>query len=124
MIFDGVKVAVVGSRDYPLPELVKNFVASLPGTCTIVSGGARGVDTWAAEAAARHGLQTVEIPADWDRHGKKAGMLRNEIVVREAAIVIAFWDGKSRGTANSIEWAHKLGRSLLIIGPNGRIRGA
>ena len=108
-----MKVAIVGSRDYPLPRLVREFVAGLPDGSTVVSGGARGVDGIAEEAARVRGLPVVVIPALWEEHGRRAGVLRNQDIVDLADVVYAFWDGRSRGTADTIRRArlsHKLGR--------------
>ena len=65
-----MNVAIVGSRDYPHPEHVWSYVATLPADTVVVSGGARGVDSWAAAAATHHGLQVRVYPADWRRYGE------------------------------------------------------
>ena len=57
-----MNVAIVGSRDYPHPEHIWSYVATLPADTVVVSGGARGVDSWAAAAATRHGLPLIGTP--------------------------------------------------------------
>lgn len=99
-----MNVAIVGSRDYPDMQQVRDFVNKLPQGFTIVSGGARGVDRVAAEAARQRGMNVIEFIPDWSQ-GKGAGMARNAEIVAHADAVIAFWDGKSRGTKNTIDRA-------------------
>jgi YspA, cpYpsA-related SLOG family len=109
-------VAIIGSRDYPRPEDVETAVEYLqahhPGW-KLVSGGARGVDTWAATAARARGVETLEILPDWSL-GRSAGMIRNREIVARADVVIAFWDGVSAGTRHSIGLAQQLGKQLLL----------
>jgi hypothetical protein len=71
----------------------------------VVSGGARGVDSWAVDFARARGLHFEEYPADWDRYGKSAGYHRNRDLVDKADFVVAFWDGVSRGTFHTIQLA-------------------
>jgi hypothetical protein len=110
-----VRVAIVGSREYPDPQEVRAYVADLPPETIVVSGGARGVDTTAAFAAVRRGLTCEVIRADWRRHGKRAGFLRNREVVARADRVVAFWDGESRGTKHAIDLARAAGKSVEVI---------
>jgi SLOG family YspA-like protein len=106
------RIAIVGSRHFPRPELVEAFVASLPAGTIVVSGGAQGVDTAAEEAAQARGLETLIFHADWKRHGRKAGQIRNAEIVAHADRIVAFWDGRSQGTLNTIVQA--LGANLPV----------
>lgn len=110
-----MKVAIVGSRDYPNMRAVREYVASLPRDTVIVSGGARGVDSVAVEEAKRLGMPTEVHPADWNTHGKAAGFIRNADIVAAADEVVAFWDGESRGTKHTIDLAKKAGKSVGIV---------
>lgn len=87
------------------------------GVTTIISGGAVGVDRWAADAAREHGLQLVEILPDWNAHGKAAGIIRNREIVRQAEAVVAFWDGKSKGTRSTIEMAAEARKLVRVFVP-------
>ena len=110
-----MKVAIVGSRDYPSPSLVRAFVNTLPDDTIIISGGARGVDT-VAEQAARYRHLKVEIyPAEWDKWGRSAGMMRNGKIINAADRVVAFWDGISKGTADSIRKARAAGKPVTVF---------
>ena len=112
-------IAIVGSRDYPDLEAVKHFVEALPPDVTVVSGGARGVDRAAEEAARARGLKVLVFLADWANEGRSAGYKRNVKVINAADMVVAFWDGKSPGTRHALELAQKLDRPILLFGPPG-----
>jgi predicted Rossmann fold nucleotide-binding protein DprA/Smf involved in DNA uptake len=115
----GARVAVVGSRDFPNPDVVKAFVRSLPTSTVVVSGGARGVDQWAEDAATEFGLQTKIIHADWDNLGRRAGPIRNAEIVGSADRLVAFWNGRSRGTLNTVVTARAAGLPILILDETG-----
>lgn len=110
-----MNIAIVGSRDYQHLERVRSFVRTLPPNTVVVSGGARGVDTVAEETAKEVGLKTAILRPDWGRFGKVAGFMRNESIVLNSDRVVAFWDGKSKGTRNTISLAQKSGKTLTII---------
>jgi len=119
-----VKVAIVGSRSYPHPESVRQFVQQLAEKypdAIVVSGGARGVDSIAEEEAERSGLDTLIFPADWETHGKRAGFLRNRDIVSAADLVVAFWDGSSKGTQHSFDLAAELGKAIYVYGRDGHL---
>lgn len=113
----GERVAIVGSRDFPNLDQVQEYVRTLPAGTIVVSGGARGVDSTAEDEARRCGLTVVSIRPDWERYGKRAGFLRNKDIVIFAEKVVAFWDGKSKGTAHSIELAKDYGTVVEVYGP-------
>jgi predicted Rossmann fold nucleotide-binding protein DprA/Smf involved in DNA uptake len=110
-----MKIAIVGSRDFHDPQAVTDFVASLPSDAVIVSGGARGVDTWAERAALARGLSVEVHKANWDAYGKRAGFVRNFLIVKSADRVVAFWDGRSKGTAHSIRVAREIGKDVQVL---------
>jgi predicted Rossmann fold nucleotide-binding protein DprA/Smf involved in DNA uptake len=114
-----MKIAIVGSRDYPNLQQVSQYVQTLPNYTVIVSGGARGVDRTAEQAARRCGLETDIYPADWNRYGKSAGYRRNAEIVAACDVVVAFWDGKSRGTSHTLDLARKAGKPITIYRPEG-----
>lgn len=84
------RIAIVGSRDYPLLGSVELFVKTLDSTTMIVSGGARGVDRTAERAAKHRGLRALIFPADWPTYGKRAGYIRNEQIVDNADEIVVF----------------------------------
>lgn len=117
-----MKIAVVGSREFKNKEFVEKIVSrELNGYDTLVSGGCRGVDTWAENVIpilnsglANYRIKKIIFKPDWNRYGKRAGFLRNQLIIDEADRVIAFWDGKSKGTKHSIDLAIKAGKPLDI----------
>lgn len=112
-------IAIVGSRSYPRPDLVQAYVAALPEGCAVVSGGAPGVDSTAEAAARTAGLETVVFRADWEGLGRRAGPIRNEQIIQRADRVVAFWDGRSRGTLNALVLAERAVLPIQIFGPQG-----
>ena len=74
-------------------------------------------DALAERYAHERGLPTNVFPADWDTHGKAAGFLRNHKIVAAADEVVAFWDGRSRETQHTIEFARASGEVVYIHGP-------
>ncbi len=104
-------------------EFVRRLARRDPGA-TVVSGNAPGVDRAAETEARAAGLGVVSLPADWDAHGKSAGFIRNGEVVRKCDAVAAFWDGNSKGTADTVGKAEIAGKPVSVWGPDGeRIRG-
>ena len=64
--------------------------------------------------AAVKGIEFVEYPVEWDKYGKRAGFLRNYVMVGAADAVIAVWDGSSPGTKHSIEYARSRGKQVFV----------
>jgi len=108
-----MKVAVIGSRGFNNYELVKETLSPLDITL-VVSGGAMGADTLGERYARENGIPTKIFKPDWTK-GRGAGFLRNTDIINEADTVVAFWDGKSRGTLDSIKKAEKQGKKVLIV---------
>lgn len=94
-------------------------MANLPADCVVVSGGARGVDSAAEDAANARGLQTIIFLADWKNLGRRAGPIRNTQIVAHADRIVAFWDGRSRGTVNTLAQANCADLPIEIHGPDG-----
>lgn len=109
-----MKIAIVGSRDYPRLNEVAEYVQALPADTIVVSGGANGVDTIAELTALDCGMATEIFYPDWKRHGKSAGYIRNEQIVKAADKVVCFWHNQSRGTAHSIRLARQHGKELEV----------
>lgn len=126
-----MNIAVVGSRSFTDYEFFKEELAKyVTGSDTIVSGGAKGVDSL-AERFSREQLEKEPIvyEADWDdfsepcvikqgKYGKfnaLAGMKRNTTIVENSELVIAFWNGQSSGTEDSITKAKKLSIPTIVI---------
>ena len=111
-------VIIAGSRDfndYPLlAEKCSKLFANKKPTA-IVCGEARGADSLGKRYAKENGIPVLSFPADWDKHGKRAGYLRNCEMVENADALVAFWDGNSRGTMHMISIAKEKGLAVRII---------
>lgn len=114
-----MKVAIVGSRDWPDLQMVIDYVNQLPNGTKVISGGARGVDTVAVDAAKARGLETLVFLASWDTHGKSAGYRRNVDIVNAADEVVAFLHNESKGTNHTISITKSQGKSLTVIRSQG-----
>jgi hypothetical protein len=117
----GERIAIVGSRDYPHLADVAAYVNTLPMNTVIVSGGAKGVDLAAENAAKARRMKTVIFLPDWDTHGKAAGFIRNQDIVAACDRLVAFSHNGSRGTANSIRLARQAGKQVTVYDSNGAI---
>lgn len=111
-----MKVIIAGSRDGIKKEGVITILRNSPFRITeVVCGEARGVDTYGKEWAIESNIKVTSFPADWKTHGKKAGYLRNEEMAKYADVLIAIWDGESKGTKHMIDLAIKHGLQILLI---------
>lgn len=110
-----MKVAVVGSRSFSNYALLETHLSQLTDVELLVSGGARGADRLGEEWARRHGVNTLIFKPDWKKHGKGAGFIRNRQIVGNADLVIAFWDGASRGTLHTVETARRQGVEVQLV---------
>lgn len=107
-----MKLAVIGSRgidEVALEQYLPREVTEL------VSGGAKGVDACAARYAREHGIALREFLPEYARFGRAAPLRRNEQIVAYADEVMAFWDGRSKGTAHVVALCRRLGKPITVI---------
>lgn len=113
-----MKVIIAGSRNFDDSYLMMikmdKILENLPEV-EIVSGGAKGADTLGEQYAKTYGHGLKIFPADWNKYGKSAGYIRNEEMAKYADCLVAFWDGKSRGTKHMIDLANKYGLQTRTI---------
>jgi len=115
------KLIIAGGRDFSDLDRALANVRYLLQRCpegsevSIVSGMARGADRVGVLAAKELGLQLHKFPADWDKHGRGAGYRRNADMAKFADALLAFWDGKSRGTKHMIETMREAGKPTLVL---------
>lgn len=106
-----MKVAIIGSRNLGVIGL-ENI---LPDNVTeIVSGGAKGVDTCARAYAQTNGIKLTEFLPDYKRYGRGAPLKRNLEIIAYADVILAFWDGTSRGTKYVIDNCRKQGVPVKV----------
>lgn len=111
-----MRIAIIGSRNFNDYNLVTETLLPYKSKITlIVSGGAKGADSLGEKWAIKNNIQTLIFPADWDKHGKRAGFIRNEDIIKNCDGVLAFWDGGSKGTAHSLSLAEKYNKPIKIV---------
>lgn len=117
MIFaSNMRLAVVGSRTFSDTKLAHKILDEYKSLISqIVSGGAAGADTIGEKWAKSNNISTNIIYPEWDKYGKRAGYIRNMLIVDASDAILAFWDGKSKGTKHTIDYAMKLGKAVRII---------
>lgn len=118
------KIAILftGSRYWADAQYVGGFIASLKPTAPIiVHGGARGLDSIVDAAARACGFEVRVYPADWNTHGKVAGFLRNEQMLRQESPswVVAYTYNlfESSGTRDMVTRALK-DRKTVMLNPS------
>lgn len=132
-----IRLAVVGSQSFNDPVFAYHWLDNLRwlfGALQVVSGGASGADTigqhWAEQrtsiAPLIHYAKWSDLSApgaivrrrrDGKEYNARAGMDRNPLIVRDAQAALAFWDGRSPGTANTIKLVRAAKKPLLIAWP-------
>ena len=126
-----LRVIIAGSRDFDDFQKLMNSCNDILSKITdqhnnldtirIISGTARGADWLGEQYAKNAGYEVSRFSADWDGLGKRAGYVRNAEMAKYAmadgnyGILIAFWDGKSKGTKHMIDLAEKNGLEVHIV---------
>lgn len=119
-----MNVTICGSRDIYSADVgfildilnsMFHFKEARQEDLHVITGGARGVDRWAKEWLDNNGIDNEVIPAEWERYGKRAGYIRNKEMVDKSDMVIAIWDGKSRGTKHTIDICKEQDKSLIVV---------
>lgn len=132
-----LKILVAGGRDFNDFQLMQQTVMGIIldrlmalkdkgfelniGDVEIVSGGANGADTLAEQFADNMNFSKYIINADWNKHGKKAGILRNndmaDYCIKDSVdcVCICFWDSISKGTKHMIDIAKRHHIDTIII---------
>jgi len=110
-----VIVAVIGSRSFSDYKILEETLDTTTGLSQIVSGGSKGADSLAEEYAEKRQIPIVIFKPDWKQYGKGAGIVRNRKIIEVADMVVAFWDGKSKGTANSLTMAKSKGIPIHTV---------
>lgn len=110
-----MKTIIAGSRTITDFKQVLAAVSDSGFEITeVVSGGAPGVDLIAEQFAYSKQITLKRFPADWNRMGRSAGIIRNLRMAHYAEALIAVWDGKSKGTAHMIKSAADLGLKVFV----------
>ncbi len=121
-----MKLGIIGSRefnDYDKLTIIVHKYFWWEDSCgaegfrckEIVSGGCIGADKLGARFAKENNIQLTEFLPDWEKYGKRAGFIRNEDIVKNSDVILCFWNGVSKGTANSLSIAKRLKKETIII---------
>jgi len=111
-----LRVAIVGSRHFSQPERVTEYVNGLPPRASIVTGSASGVDAAATQAARTRGLAVRVLPASFDELADASkSAARNQRLVDACDVLVAFWDGSSKGTRETVERALDSGKEVHVF---------
>lgn len=128
-------VIIAGGRNFNDSNLVRTTLLSLVESGwlspdpVILSGLASGADTIAIEMANEFNLELWKYPAKWTdmsepcvighnqygTYNMLAGHKRNGEMANDACTLIAFWDGKSRGTKDMIDKMTSLGKRVHTV---------
>ena len=111
-----MRIAIVGSRHFAAPSRVADYVKSLPPKSSIITGSASGVDAAATKAARETGIPVQVMTASFDEladSGRSAA--RNQRLVDACDVLVAFWDGSSKGTRATVERALDSGKEVHVF---------
>ncbi len=109
---------VAGSRDITSRAFVRREMIRMwkdYGAFTVLTGGARGVDSLAHQVALKAQQPAQVMHALWDKYGRSAGYRRNEEMAKQADMLLALWDGSSRGTKHMIDLAQKYKLTVRVV---------
>lgn len=123
-----LRIIIAGSRDFNDHNKLNVSMREILGDrnfdvdkIVIVSGTARGADKMGEQFAENKELGIKRFPADWDGLGKRAGYVRNADMAKYSVsdgnigMLVAFWDGKSKGTKHMIDLAKRYGLEVHVV---------
>ena len=111
-------IGITGSRNFEPKQTVfdvLNKIYKYNNITKIVSGGAKGPDSLGAEWAKQNNIELKEHLPDWDKYGKSAGFRRNSLIVDDSDVILAFWNGESKGTKNTMDTAIKKNKKVYRV---------
>jgi hypothetical protein len=109
-----MRTIIAGGRDFNDFTMLCESMDEIPWVVSeVVSGTAKGADRLGERWAGDNPVKL--FPADWNKHGKAAGHIRNSEMAKYAEALVAFWDGKSKGTKGMIETAVKKGLYVKVF---------
>jgi len=117
-----MRTIIAGGRDIETSNIIEIAIEYAKehdiNVTSVVSGNCpTGIDRLGEIWAIKNNLELTLVPAEWSKHGKAAGPIRNRVMAREknAEALIAIWDGKSRGTKNMIDEATEANLKVCIF---------
>ena len=115
-----VRICVAGGREFDDYDYLVRCMDSIKyrhgkSEIILVSGECRGADKLGEQYAEEQEWPIDSHPADWQTHKKSAGFIRNEEMAQQADVLVAFWDGASKGTRHMVGCAMKQGLEVHIF---------
>ena len=107
-----MKLLVAGSRNiesFDLEPYIPN------GINMIISGGAKGIDKIAEDYADKMNMPKTIIYPKYEVYGRFAPLKRNEEMVELCDVALIIWDGHSKGTKYTIDYANKMGKQVILV---------
>jgi len=109
-----MEIAIIGSRSFNNYDMACQVLDKMD-ISLVVSGGAQGADSLGERYANEHNIPTLIFKPDWQRYGRGAGIVRNRDIIAHCDHVVAFWDGESKGTENSLQQAKENKKPVTIF---------
>ena len=111
-----MKLIIAGSRTFTdYQRLCQVLAPDRHRIAQVITGGARGADQLGYRWAWKHAIKHQLFRADWERFGKSAGLRRNHQMAQAGDLLIAFWDGRSAGTAHMVQCMRQMGKPVVVI---------
>ena len=113
-----MRIIIAGGRDFNNYDLLKervNVFCKKADITEIVCGEAKGADSLGRRFAEENNIPVTSFKPNWQDLGKKAGILRNIEMGNYGTHLIAFWDGKSRGTNHMINYMKEVGKPFRVV---------
>lgn len=112
------RVIIAGGRDFDdydmLVKTMDMVLQNITDEIQVVCGMASGADTLGERYAKERGYKIAYFPADWKKYGRAAGFNRNQEMAKNADALVAFWDGKSKGTKHMLDIAQRYGLRVRL----------
>lgn len=120
-----MKLIVAGSRSIKDPKVVYDAIGHMLGLVSwvateVVSGTCHGPDVFGEQWAEKARVPVIHFPAEWNKHGKRAGYLRNTEMAKYADAAIVVWDGQSRGSKHMAKVMTELGKPTFLYNTETR----
>ena len=112
------KIIIAGTRTFTNYKLMSSTLRTIfkrYKNIKIISGHARGADKLGEVYAWKHQIPLQIFPADWNKYGRRAGSIRNEKMAQVGSVLVAFWDGTSRGTLDMITVALEYDLMVYVV---------
>lgn len=113
-----MRIVIAGSRsfnDWDKLNTELNQINDIFGIKLVISGTAEGADKLGEQWAEWNGIHIQRCPANWEKHGNAAGILRNIEMANIADLIVLFWDGKSKGTKQMLDYCLKHKKFVKVI---------